>query len=469
LLATVGVFAMPDRGGNDRALGGSPLSLGTDRRPLVTRSRRNYRDARILLRRVAGDILRISGAVGLAHVASLAAAPLITRLYGPEAFGHFALFNAIATIVTPLASLRYEWALPLPTEEATAHDLLALCLLSVVVSSVTLAALGLVFWPAIADWSGGGIEIVAFLPFAIALMGLHAVLRNWLVRHQVFSQVAHMRLATIVGAVLCQLGLGLYFAGTIGLILGMIGGYAVGLLLASYHCRQALAQSVASMRLARIRDVAAEYRRFAIVTAPSGVVNAIGSQLPSMVFPALYGLAVTGQLSLARQVLAQPLALIGQAANEVLWGNAARLLVDDPGRLWPLFLRLNCCLLAVMVPGFILTWFGAELFAFVFGPGWEQAGSFAGVMIFASFFGLAAQGTTSLHVYRLNHWMCAWEFIQLALMLAMLGAAMRLSWSPMTCIIGLTAANAVAHVVLLTLNAVAVRRAGLIQAPAAGT
>jgi hypothetical protein len=269
-----------------------------------------------------------------------------------------------------------------------------------------------------------------------------------------------MRLATIVGAVLCQLALGLYYAGSIGLIMGMIGGYAVGVLLASYRCRHALSESVASIRLARIRRVAAEYRQFAIVTAPSGVVNAVGSQLSSMVFPALYGLAVTGQLSLARQVLAQPLAFVGQAANEVLWGNAARLLTEEPGRLWPLFLRLNCCLLAVMVPGFILTWFGAELFSLVFGPRWAQAGSFAGVMIFSSFFALSAQGTTSLHVYGLNHWMCAWEFMQLALILTVLGAATQLSWSPMTCIIGLTAAHAVAHVVLLTLNAVAVRRLG---------
>lgn len=443
---------MPDRGGNDGVLGATII-------PSASGLRRNDGEARALVWRVAGDVMRISGAVGLAHVAALTAAPLITRLYSPEAFGRFALFNAIVTIVTPLASLRYEWALPLPPEEARALDLLALCVLSVFISSLTVAALGSLVWPAIAAWSGGAIE-AAFLPLAVLALGLHAVLRNWLVRHQAFSHVARMRFATIVGAVLCQLALGLCYAGSTSLILGMIGGYAIGLLLAAYQCRHALSKSAASMRLSRIRRVAAEYRRFAVITAPSGVVNGVGSQLSSMVFPVLYGLAITGQYSLARQVLSQPLAFIGQAANEVLWGNAARLLTGEPARLWPLFLRINCCLLAVMAPGFLLCWFGAELFAFVFGPGWAQAGSFAGVMIVASFIGLAAQGTTSLHVYGLNHWMCAWELTQLGLVLSVLGAASHLSWSPMTCVIGLTAAHVTSHATLLTLNAIAVRRLG---------
>jgi O-antigen/teichoic acid export membrane protein len=267
-----------------------------------------------------------------------------------------------------------------------------------------------------------------------------------------------MRFVTIVGTMFCQIGLGLHRGSSISLIFGMIGGYTIGLLLACYQCRAALLRTGTSMRLARIRRVVTEYRQFAIITAPSGVVNAIGSQLPSIVFPALYGLPITGQFSLARQVLSQPLVFIGQAANEVLWGKTAQLLSENPSRLWPLFVQLNWCLFGLMAPGLVLVWVGAALFAFVFGPDWALAGSFAGVMVVASFFGLAAQGTTSLHVYRLNHWMCAWEFVQLGLTLTVLGAAVQLSWSAMSCVVALTAAYSIAHIVLLVLNGIAVRR-----------
>jgi lipopolysaccharide exporter len=139
-------------------------------------------------------------------------------------------------------------------------------------------------------------------------------------------------------------------------------------------------------------------------------------------------------------------------------GNAARLVVEEPGQLWPLFVRLNACLLTLMVPGLALTWGGAEIFTFIFGPAWGQAGHFAGVMIVASLLGLAAQGTTSLHTYRLNHWMCAWEALQLVLVVVALGTAIQMSWSALGCIIAITVSFAVSNVILLVLNGAAVWR-----------
>jgi O-antigen/teichoic acid export membrane protein len=414
-----------------------------------------------LFQRVAGDILRISGAVGLAQVLAFAVAPLIARQYSPEAFGHFAFFSAIVTILVPLASLRYEWALPLPVEDSTALDLLALCMAVVTASSLAVASLSLLASPIIVAWTNIGATEMMLLPLAILALGLHAVATGWLVRHQAFSQLARVRFTTIIGVVACQIALGAIDAGPTSLILGFIGGYILGLALAAYRCRRALLRSAARLRLRRIGRIAAEYRAFAMITAPSGVVNAIGSQLPSMVLPSLYGLAVTGQYSLANRVVSQPTVFAGQAVNQVFWSNAARLVVEEPASLWPLFLRLSILLAAVMTPGFVLIWFGPEIFGFVFGAAWRPAGGFAGVLIVASFLGLVAQSTTSLHVYRLNHWMCAWEFINLILMIAALAAAAQLSFSPMACTVAITAALVIAHALLLALNARAIRRVNL--------
>ena len=63
---------------------------------------------------------------------------------------------------------------------------------------------------------------------------------------------------------------------------------------------------------------------------PGRVKCVMGSQLPSMVLPWLYGLAVTGQYSLAQRVLWQPIVFVGQAVYQVCWCNAARLFNLDP-------------------------------------------------------------------------------------------------------------------------------------------
>jgi hypothetical protein len=193
--------------------------------------------------------------------------------------------------------------------------------------------------------------------------------------------------------------------------------------------------------------------------------------LPNVAFQWLFGIAVTGQYSLAQRVLAQPTVLLGQAVNQVFWGAASRLSVQDPARLWPLFLRLNLGLFAAMAPGFVLSWYGAEIFSFVFGPAWAQAGGFAGAMIVASFVGLPAQGTTSLHVYGLNHWMGAWEVLQLLLVAGALLAAAQFELTPAQCVVAVSAALALANAILLGLNALALRlapRRRQVEPPSAG-
>jgi O-antigen/teichoic acid export membrane protein len=57
-----------------------------------------------------------SGTAG-AQVITMAFAPLITRLYGPEAFGLLGTFVAILGIVTPLAALTYPIAIVLPKSD----------------------------------------------------------------------------------------------------------------------------------------------------------------------------------------------------------------------------------------------------------------------------------------------------------------------------------------------------------------
>src|SRR5206468_6511372 len=139
------------------------------------------------------------------------------------------------------------------------------------------------------------------------------------------------------------------------------------------NCRRALVLSIRRLRPAALRRTAAEYRLFAMITAPSNVVNAIGSQLPNLAFPTWYGLAVAGQYSLAQRVLGQPASIICQAVNQVYWGNAAQILMHEPARLWPLFVRLNLLLLMMMmVPAVMLSWAGPPLFSFVFGPAWSE-------------------------------------------------------------------------------------------------
>ena len=79
---------------------------------------------------------------GAAQVLSLAALPLLTRLYAPADFGVFAFFAAIVMLAGPLICARLGFAVPIPAEEEEARDLLGVATRIGLTSSV-LAAVGL--------------------------------------------------------------------------------------------------------------------------------------------------------------------------------------------------------------------------------------------------------------------------------------------------------------------------------------
>jgi O-antigen/teichoic acid export membrane protein len=63
-----------------------------------------------------------SGTAG-AQAITMAFSPIITRLYGPEAFGLLGTFMAIVAVVTPLAALSYPIAIVLPKEDIDARGI----------------------------------------------------------------------------------------------------------------------------------------------------------------------------------------------------------------------------------------------------------------------------------------------------------------------------------------------------------
>ena len=90
----------------------------------------------------ATDVLKLVTGTTLAQIIVVLTSPLLTRLYGPEAFGFYALFASITGILGVIACMRYELAIMLPKTDEEAANLLGLCLLCVaVVSGLTIPAL----------------------------------------------------------------------------------------------------------------------------------------------------------------------------------------------------------------------------------------------------------------------------------------------------------------------------------------
>jgi O-antigen/teichoic acid export membrane protein len=89
------------------------------------------------------DVLKLAGGTAGSQVITVAATPIITRLYGPESFGVLATFASILALLNVVSSLRYELAIAVPEDDDEAITLVWLCFVLVAISTA-LTALGVV-------------------------------------------------------------------------------------------------------------------------------------------------------------------------------------------------------------------------------------------------------------------------------------------------------------------------------------
>ena len=82
------------------------------------------------------DVITLVTGTTAGLIITLLASPLITRLYGPEAFGLVALFTSITGICGIVVCLRYEQAILLPESDEEAANVVGLCLIAGILISL---------------------------------------------------------------------------------------------------------------------------------------------------------------------------------------------------------------------------------------------------------------------------------------------------------------------------------------------
>lgn len=320
-----------------------------------------------------GVSVLVGGTAG-AQLLTVLAAPLLTRLYSPEAFGLLAVYGGLLALFTVVASGRYQMAIPLPEGDREAAEVVVLSL-AVVVVTTTISAVMVGLWgeqlagllgvPALARW-------LWLLPLGVAFSGGYQAVSYWALRTRAYSTIASTRIKQSVCLLAIQFMANPLGGG--GLILGQAVGQGMGTITLARSALSAVVRH--RVKPAGVLAVARRYRNFPLFSTWSGLFNTAGKQLPPLLFAALFSPAAAGLYALAHRVLAMPLALIGDAIGKVFFSSAAE--AHREGSLGPLVAQVHGILAQIaMPPCVVLMLAGPELFALVFGETWRPAGEFA--------------------------------------------------------------------------------------------
>ncbi|NQD91917.1 oligosaccharide flippase family protein [Pseudomonas sp. CrR25] len=332
-------------------------------------------------------VFSLASATAAGQLILLLAMPLLTRLYTPDEFGVLAVFTAVMSVILVISSMRYEFAIPLPRSQQNAQTLLFLAL--VINAGVAVVSLVLIVFlnEEIAQLSGIP-ELAGYLwllPIVIFCAGSYKAFNYWAVRNQQYTSIARTKVLQSFTNVITQITTGFLGLGALGLILGQLAGQAAG---AFRLARGADWSAMFYRRVDKPRVLALlrKYRRFPIYDVPAAFVNAMSTQLPNLFLAALFNPVVAGSYMLAERALSMPMALFGQAVGQVLFGSSRA--AGDSGTMYRMALKAVFGLtLVVISPALVVFFFADDLFVFVFGAGWHEAGQYAAWMII----GLSAQ------------------------------------------------------------------------------
>lgn len=329
-----------------------------------------------------------------AQAITLAFAPIITRLYGPETFGMFGTYMAILGMITPMAALTYPIAIVLPKSDTDAKNLARLsATLALLISTITaIVILVAGDWIALAL----GLEAIAsfllLIPIAMLFSAYQEILTQWLIRKKQFKISASVSVIKSLTINCSQVSVGWFYPMSVTLIVIATIGYAFHTaLLWSGILNRETAHPNKDESTGTVRELAKRHRDFPLYRAPQVALNALTQSLPVLVLASMYGSATAGLFALTKSSLTAPANLIGTSFGNVFYPEAVELqgkYVDLHRFLLKTTVSLLFLAVIVFSPVLLL---GPWIFAMIFGAEWEKAGEFGRWVSLWMVFSLAAR------------------------------------------------------------------------------
>lgn len=322
----------------------------------------------------------LAGGTAAAHAVTLAALPIITRLFGPDEYGIFVVLMAVLAMWSTLLTLRYESAVFVADSETDIRALLTLCrLLTVAMSLLALPVLvGLVAYDIAQLASLQWPAIVVSVLFLIGT-GLFQTRRAFDVRSARLKPVRTATVGRSAGSAATKIAAGLLGSGPTGLIAGETAGAWLGVWLLGRRQGQFPKGAVSRSELTA---VAAKYPKFPKLELPSTLIDSASALIVLPLFAQIFGLKEAAFLGLAQRVVALPNTHIGRAIGDITQLEIGKKFRERQGAEIESMLRALVRRLALigLLPLITIMTLAPFLFGLVFGADWRASGVVAAVI-----------------------------------------------------------------------------------------
>ena len=328
------------------------------------------------------NVLTLMTGTTIAQAIPIAISPILTRIYTPEDFGMFALYISVASIISVVATGRYELAIMLPKKDEDAVNIVAL---SIIISFfVSFISLLIVFFlnsqitallgnPEISNW-------LYFIPITVLLTGVYQSFNYWSNRKKQYKRLATSRVIQSGTTATTNLGMGFAGFGSSGLILGGVLGQGVATAILGRMVWREDRYRLKEVKRLKVFVLARKYMKFPKYNTQHVLINTLFSQMPILILSKYFNSTIVGFYALSIRIIQMPIAILGNSLATVLYEKIVSLRNKNQKYMSQVykFLKYQILLSITLFPIlFILS----DYMNIVFGDSWQEVGLYIKLLI----------------------------------------------------------------------------------------
>lgn len=309
-------------------------------------------------------------------------APIISRLYSPEDYAVVAAYNSITVLLTIVATGMYSSALMVDkTDEIAFNTGAAAFIVTIFITLISLIVF-LTFNKIIAGLTGN--ENITFwlylIPLTVFFTGGYQTLNMWNNRKKRYKRLAGNKIFQSIIISGATLIMGFLSYHSTGLMISMLLGQIISFGLLFFQTIKEDKIYIRHLSFSSIKNSFKVHQDFPKYNMPQGFLDGFRESSIVLIISNYFGQVVLGSYSFAMVILNKPIQVIGSSFNQVFYQRASDKF-NDGSEIWTLTKKTTLLLFIISLPiSSVLVFWGGQIFKFVFGPKWEQAGFYAQIL-----------------------------------------------------------------------------------------
>lgn len=342
-------------------------------------------------------VATLLGGKGVEAAIALAFIPIVSRIFTPEDYGLAVSLIAIATILMPCATLMFERAIVLSNNKTEECSLIAICIISSLVFSASLALLNeFGVFDRLVEGNGGLAEWLWVIPIYLLIRSLLVIGEQIAIKAMRYKQLATAGVFDVAIAMAIRISAGYKYGSEVCVL---IVAYAVGMIVRSVSSLRGgiqwrgLLSSLVNIK--ELLQVSRQYKEFPLYQMGGTLFRASTNNLPVILLTSVYSPAIGGVYAMAAALSFRPLSMVLMSYRSVFLQQGAALQNDKSG-LRSFFIRHTLLTIVIgLIPFLALFFLSPLLFPWLLGENWVEVGNYIQILspwLYSLFIGMPAVG-----------------------------------------------------------------------------